>query len=192
MIKLLFASSNQHKIEEIRSIIPCKYELVSLSDIGFTEEIPETSTTIEGNAIQKATFLSQKLDIPCFADDTGLCISTLNGEPGVYSARYAGDKKNTKDNIELVLKKLQGKSNREAYFETVIALYIHGEIHVFSGKVEGKITQDCKGTNGFGYDPIYQPNGFTKTFAELTSDEKNQLSHRKLALTKMMTYLEQK
>lgn len=192
MIDILFASSNPHKIEEIKAIVPSNFNILSLKDIGFTDEIPETAETIEGNAIQKATYLSKQLDIPCFADDTGLCIPILDGKPGVYSARFAGPQKNSVANMELVLKMMADKNDREAYFETVIALYHEEKIEVFSGKIHGKITENPVGTNGFGYDPIFQPDGFNKTFAEMNSLEKNKISHRKLALEKLIEHLKNK
>lgn len=188
-MKLLFASSNEHKIAEIKAMLPHGLQLISLKEIQFHDEIPETSDTIEGNAIQKATFLAEKMNIPCFADDTGLIIPGLNGEPGVYSARYAGPQRNADDNMNLVLDKLKDKSDRSAHFSTVIALYIHHKVHVFEGKIEGEIGTEKRGTNGFGYDPIFTPEGATKTFAEMTAEEKNGMSHRSRALEKMMVYL---
>ena len=188
-MKLLFASSNEHKIAEIKALLPHGFQLISLKEIQFYDEIPETSDTIEGNAIQKATFLAEKMNIPCFADDTGLIIPGLNGEPGVYSARYAGSQRNADDNMNLVLDKLKDKSDRSAHFSTVIALYIHHKVHVFEGKIEGKIGTEKRGTNGFGYDPIFLPENSEKTFAEMTAEEKNGMSHRSRALEKMMVYL---
>lgn len=188
-MKLLFASSNEHKIAEIKSMLPHGFQLISLEEIQFHDEIPETSDTIEGNAIQKATFLAEKMNIPCFADDTGLIIPGLNGEPGVYSARYAGPQRNADDNMNLVLDKLQDQPDRSAHFSTVIALYIHHKVHVFEGKIEGQIGREKRGTNGFGYDPIFFPENSEKTFAEMTAEEKNGMSHRSRALEKMMVYL---
>ncbi len=188
-MKLLFASSNEHKIAEIKAILPHGFQLISLKEIHFHDEIPETADTIEGNAIQKATFLAEKMNIPCFADDTGLVIPGLNGEPGVYSARYAGPQRNADDNMDLVLEKLTDKHDRSAYFKTVIALYINHKVQVFEGKVEGKIGTDKRGTNGFGYDPIFRPERSDKTFAEMSHEEKNGMSHRALALEKMIDYL---
>ena len=188
-MKLLFASSNEHKIAEIKAILPHGVQLISLKEIHFHDEIPETADTIEGNAIQKATFLAEKMNIPCFADDTGLIIPALNGEPGVYSARYAGPQRNADDNMDLVLEKLKDQPDRSAHFTTVIALYINHKVHVFEGKVEGKIGRDKRGTNGFGYDPIFRPDHSDKTFAEMSSEEKNSMSHRAQALEKMMDYL---
>jgi len=189
-MKLLFASSNEHKITEIRQLLPEGFELISLAEAGFHEEIPETADTIQGNALLKAQFIADKQALACFADDTGLVIPSLNGEPGVYSARYAGPARDANDNMDLVLKKLKGTENRSAYFITVIALWINNEMHVFEGKVEGTILEEKRGTQGFGYDPIFQPEGFDRTFAEMTSAEKNSLSHRGRALKQMMEFLE--
>lgn len=188
-MQLIFASANEHKITEIRQLLPAGYELRSLADIGFHDDIPETAETIEGNARLKAQFLADKGIVACFADDTGLVTSGLNGEPGVYSARYAGETKNANDNMDLVLSKLDGNPDRSAYFLTVIALWIGGEMHLFRGRVDGTILTEKRGTQGFGYDPIFQPIGFDKTFAEMTSDEKNALSHRGRALAQMMRFL---
>ena len=189
-MKLLFASGNQHKIDEVRSMLPENIELVGLKDIQFYDDIPETQDTIPGNAIQKATFLADKLQIPCFADDTGLIIPALNGEPGVYSARYAGAQKNPEDNMKLVLEKLAGKSDRSAYFLTAIALQLNGETHLFEGRVDGEIISEKRGEHGFGYDPIFVPENGSKTFAEMNADEKNACSHRARALQKMIAILE--
>lgn len=188
-MKLLFASSNAYKIAEIKGILPHGFQLISLKEIHFHDEIPETADTIEGNAIQKATFLADKMNIPCFADDTGLIIPSLNNEPGVFSARYAGEQRNPDDNMDLVLEKLSAQSDRSAHFTTVIALYIHHKVHVFEGRIDGTIIHEKRGTHGFGYDPIFLPNGSDKTFAEMTVEEKNGMSHRAKALEKMMVYL---
>lgn len=190
-MKLLFASSNQHKITEIKSLLPNGYELISLTDIGFHDEIPETAITIQGNAVLKTEFLvNNKLSTNCFSDDSGLVIPALNGEPGVYSARYAGVQRNDNDNMDLVLEKLKSISNRSAYFITVIALWWKDEIHLFEGKVEGEILHEKRGSNGFGYDPIFQPVGQLLSFAEMNSDEKNKLSHRARALEKLIDFIE--
>jgi XTP/dITP diphosphohydrolase len=188
-MKLLFASSNQHKITEIKLLLPAGIELLSLADIDFHDEIPETAETIEGNAILKAEYLTNKLNIPCFADDTGLVIPSLNGEPGVYSARYAGEQRNADDNMNLVLSKLESQTDRSAYFLTVIALQLNGKTHLFEGRVEGRIISEKRGSNGFGYDPIFEPENQGRTFAEMNSDEKNSLSHRARALEKMIAFL---
>lgn len=191
-MKLLFASSNQHKIEEIKSILPEGFELLSLKDLDFEGEIPETSDTIEGNALQKANYLSEKLSIPCFADDTGLIIPSLNNEPGVYSARYAGPQRNADDNMNLVLQKLENQSDRSAFFLTVIALNLNGENFLFEGKVDGEIISEKRGEMGFGYDPIFIPTESDKTFAEMNSEEKNKISHRSRAVNKLIHFLHTK
>lgn len=188
-MKLLFASSNEHKIAEIKAILPHGLQLISLKEIQFHDEIPETADTIAENAVQKATFLADKMHIPCFADDTGLVIPSLNGEPGVYSARYAGSQRDAHDNMDLVLEKLNGQSDRKAYFTTVIALYINHKVHLFEGRIDGTIITEKRGDNGFGYDPIFVPEGSDKTFAEMTADEKNEVSHRGRSLAKMTEYL---
>lgn len=189
MMQLLFASANPHKITEIRQLLPEGYSLRSLADIGFTEEIPETADTIEGNAELKAMFLAGKQPLACFADDTGLVVPALNGEPGVYSARYAGEQKNAGDNMALLLEKLKAVEDRSAHFKTVIALWIDNTLHFFEGRVEGCIITEKRGVNGFGYDPVFVPEGHERTFAEMTADEKNALSHRGRALEKMIRFL---
>lgn len=188
-MQLLFASGNQHKIAEINQLLPGGFELVSLADVGFHDEIPETADTIEGNAVLKAAFLAGKQPLACFADDTGLVIPALNGEPGVYSARYAGEAKDPVANMTLVLEKLKDKSDRNAYFLTVIALWINNEMHTFEGRVEGTILHELHGDQGFGYDPIFRPDGHERTFAEMSPEEKNALSHRGRALKKMIDFL---
>ena len=191
-MKLLFASSNQHKIEEIKAILPEGIELLSLKDIDFEGEIPETSDTIEGNALQKANYLSEKLSIPCFADDTGLIIPSLNNEPGVFSARYAGPQRNSDDNMNLVLDKLADKNDRSAYFSTVIALNLNGENFLFEGRVDGEIITVKRGEMGFGYDPIFVPENGAKTFAEMDAKDKNEISHRARAVNKLIHFLHTK
>lgn len=192
MKKLVFASANQNKIKEIKSILPASFELVTLDELGFYEEIPETSPTISGNAIQKTTFLKDKLALDCFSDDTGLIIPALNNEPGVYSARYAGPQRNADDNMDLVLEKLADKNDRSAYFMTTIALWYEGELHLFEGKVTGEIITTKKGEQGFGYDPIFIPEHQGKTFAEMTLAEKSKFSHRARAFEKMIAFLNSK
>lgn len=192
MKKLVFASANQNKIKEIKSILPAGFELVTLDELGFHEEIPETSATISGNAIQKTTFLKDQLALDCFSDDTGLIIPALNNEPGVYSARYAGPQRNADDNMDLVLEKLAEKNDRSAYFMTTIALWYEGELHLFEGKVTGEIITTKKGEQGFGYDPIFIPEHQGKTFAEMTLAEKSRFSHRARAFEKMIAFLNSK
>lgn len=190
-MKLVFATSNQNKAAEIARLLPDHFEVVTLKDINQTEEIPETSPTIAGNAIQKATYITEHHQLNCFADDTGLEIYALNNEPGVRSARYAGDHRSDADNIQLVLEKLSDQEDRSARFHTVIALHMNGEEHLFEGIVEGTIRTALCGENGFGYDPIFEPENCGKTFAEMTMDEKNQFSHRARAFDKMRIFLEE-
>jgi XTP/dITP diphosphohydrolase len=188
-MKLVIATNNIHKINEIRHLLNEKIELLSLSDIGCQINIPETRKTIKGNAAQKALFIYERFKLNCFADDTGLEIEALNGEPGVFSARYAGEKCSYDDNIRKVLTAMQEKKNRSARFKTVIALVINGKIKTFEGIVEGTISNEKNGSNGFGYDPIFQPAGLGKTFAEMTLAEKNRISHRAIAIQKLVSYL---
>ena len=188
-MKIIFATANQNKANEIQKIVPQEIQILSLKDIGFEGEIPETQPTIEGNAIQKANFIVDKFAQNCFADDTGLEVEALNGEPGVYSARYAGEERDDEKNIDLVLEKLANQVNRKARFKTVIALVIENQLHKFEGIIEGEIIKERRGTQGFGYDSVFVPNGFQKTFAELSMQEKNQISHRARATKKMIEFL---
>ena len=188
-MKLVFASQNAHKAAEIQTVIPSEISICTLTELGITEDIPETAATLEGNALMKMEYLVARLNLPCFADDTGLEIDALNGEPGVYSARYAGEQRNSDDNMQLVLEKLTGEPNRKARFRTVIALWWEGNSHLFEGIVEGTITNAPVGNQGFGYDPIFQPAGSTKTFAEMTMEEKNQWSHRARAVQQLVEFL---
>lgn len=188
-MKLVFASNNQNKINEIKSMLPKSIELLSLKDIGCIEDIPETAETIEGNAILKANYITEKYNLPCFADDTGLEVEALNGEPGVYSARYAGESKNSDDNMNKLLDNLKDKSNRNAHFKTVIALNIDNNQYLFEGIAKGEIITEKKGEKGFGYDPIFIPEGFSTTFAEMEMSEKAKLSHRGIATRKLIEFL---
>jgi len=188
-IDLLFATSNKNKVLEIKKVLPKEFNIKSLDDIGFCEEIPENENTIEGNAIFKANYMYKKYNLNVFADDTGLEVDSLNGKPGVHSARYAGISKNSTDNINKLLKKLKNKKNRKARFKTVIALILNSKIHTFEGVVEGIITKKPKGENGFGYDPVFIPRGYTKTFGELSLEEKNSISHRSLAMNKLIDFI---
>jgi XTP/dITP diphosphohydrolase len=188
-MQLVFASNNKNKIKEIQQLLPDTIEILSLESIGCNEEIPETADTIEGNAILKANYVTEKYGYDCFADDTGLEIEALNGEPGVYSARYAGDHKNSEDNITKVLNALVNSNNRKAHFKTVIALNIKGEQQLFTGIAKGKITTEKSGNQGFGYDPIFQPEGYQETFADLSLEIKNQISHRGKATQMLIDYL---
>lgn len=189
-MKLVFASNNQNKIAEIKQMLPKSITLLSLEDIGCNEDIPETAETIEGNAILKANYVTQKYGYPCFADDTGLEVEILNGEPGVFSARYAGEQKNANDNMDKLLHNLKDKSNRKAQFKTVITLNINNEQHLFEGIIKGEIISEKKGSKGFGYDPIFIPEGFSTTFAEMEMSEKAKLSHRGIATRKLISFLE--
>ena len=188
-MKIIFASNNKNKVQEIQNQVTKSIQIVTLEEIGCTEDIAETGSTLEENAIIKANYITEKYGLPCFADDTGLEIDALNGEPGVYSARYAGEDKNADKNMDLVLQKLQNKTNRKAQFKTVIALNINNEQHLFTGIVEGEIRKEKTGTNGFGYDPIFEPENLGKTFAEMTLEEKNKLSHRGRAVEKLIDFL---
>lgn len=186
---LVFATNNKHKLEELQAILGDKIRLLSLKDIGCNEDIPEEQATLEGNANQKAFYVFNKFGHNCFADDTGLEIDALNGEPGVYSARYAGEEKSAEANMNKVLDKLSKIKNRNARFRTVISLVINGSEKQFEGVVEGEIMNVKKGGSGFGYDPIFKPTGFSKTFAEMNLSEKNQISHRGRAVKKLVNHL---
>ena len=188
-MKLVFATNNQHKLHEIKHLLEDSFELLSLNDIECFDDIPENQETIEGNASEKAFYIWDKYQLNCFADDTGLEIEALNGEPGVYSARYAGDEKSPEKNIELVLQKMAKIKNRKARFKTVISLVIDGKEVQFEGIVEGTILEEKKGQSGFGYDPIFQPDESQFSFAEMPLGEKNKISHRGRATRKLVEYL---
>tara|TARA_B100000401_G_scaffold435165_1_gene376485 strand:+ start:602 stop:1186 length:585 start_codon:yes stop_codon:yes gene_type:complete len=190
-MELIIASQNQNKLVEFKKILGDKINLFSLSDIGLNQEIPENEKTIKKNAMFKAKFVNTQTGKNVFADDTGLEIDSLNGEPGVYSARYSGVERNSDKNIELVLTKLKNKSNRNSRFKTIISLILDGKSVNFEGVVEGKITEEKRGSNGFGYDPIFQPNGYASTFGEMSLKEKNKISHRSIAINKMVQYLKE-
>ena len=187
--KLCFATNNAHKVEEIQAILGKSFELLSLNDIHCKEELPETGNTLEANSLQKAKYLYDNYHTDCFADDTGLEVHALGGEPGVYSARYAGEQRNHADNINLLLKNLVNKFDRSARFRTVITLIQGGNITQFEGIVNGKIIEELRGTEGFGYDPIFIPEGFNRTFAEMTLIEKGEISHRGRAFQKLVEFL---
>lgn len=190
MKKLVFASNNAHKLAEIRSILAGRVEVVSLSDIDCHDDIPETADTLEGNALIKARHIWEHYGLYCFADDTGLEVDALDGAPGVYSARFAGEKATFEDNISLLLERLKGvPAPRRAAFRTVIALIDEYGTHLFEGSVAGEITEERLGGQGFGYDPVFLPEGQTKTFAQLTESEKNSMSHRGRAIQKLASYL---
>ncbi|MCB0380009.1 MAG: non-canonical purine NTP diphosphatase [Flavobacteriales bacterium] len=190
MLKLVFATNNKNKIKEIKHLIGNSIELLSLEDIGCVEDIPETSDTIQGNAIQKAKYVYDNYGYNCFADDTGLEIDELNGEPGIYSARYAGEQRNSEDNMNKVLEKLNDATNRNAQFKTVIALIINGEISCFEGIVKGEMTRVRSGEEGFGYDPIFKPKGYDITYSEMNLELKNKISHRALATHQLIEHLQ--
>ncbi len=189
VMKLVFATHNKNKVEEVRAIFPEYITLLSLNDIGCHEDIPETGKTLQENAIIKANYVTQNFGYPCFADDTGLLVDSLEGAPGVYSARYAGEQRDAHENMDKLLNELANKTERKARFETVIALNLNNEQHVFTAKVEGEIINDKSGDKGFGYDPIFKPNGYTKTFAELPLEVKNKIGHRGKAIHKLVTHL---
>lgn len=189
-MKIVFASNNKNKIQEIQSMLPDTIQILSLESIGCFEEIPETANTIEGNAIMKANYISEKYGFDCFADDTGLEVESLNGKPGVYSARYAGEQRNSDDNMDLLLRELLDKSNRKAQFKTVIALNFEGKQNLFTGIVSGEITLEKMGTGGFGYDPIFKPYGYENTFAELALEVKNEIGHRGKATKMLLEFLQ--
>lgn len=187
--KLVFATNNPHKLNEISNIEDLNVEIVSLKDIGFNEEIPEDFDTLQENALQKARIIHEKTGLDCFADDTGLEIDALDGKPGVYSARYAGEPSNPEENIKKVLAELSGKTNRKARFRTVIALILDGQELFFEGIVEGEILTEKNGADGFGYDPIFRPTGYSESFAEMSLEMKNKISHRARAMRQLVNYL---
>jgi XTP/dITP diphosphohydrolase len=189
-MKIVFASNNKNKIQEIQSMLPDTIQIVSLESIGCYEEIPETAKTIEVNAILKANYITQKYGFDCFADDTGLEVEALNGEPGVYSARYAGEQRNADDNMNKLLEELLDKPNRNAQFKTVIALNLKEKQYLFEGIASGEITLEKKGTGGFGYDPIFKPTNYDETFAELSLAVKNEISHRGKATKALLEFLQ--
>ena len=189
MKKIVFATNNQHKLEEIRKITQGSLEILSLTDIGCNEEIDEPGITLNENALIKATYVKERYGFDCFADDTGLEVDALEGAPGVYSARYAGEACRPEDNMEKLLAEMKETENRRAQFRTVIALRCNGENHLFEGVIRGSIIREKKGNEGFGYDPIFMPEGYDKTFAELGTEVKNQISHRAVATSKLMHFL---
>lgn len=188
-MKLVFASNNAHKLAEVQAVLGDAYTLLTPRDCGITEEIPETQPTLEGNASQKAHYLFDRTELDCFADDTGLEVEALDGAPGVHSARYATDGHDFAANNRLLLRNLEGRQNRRARFRTVISLLLNGEEHRFEGVVEGQIIARETGHEGFGYDPLFVPDGFDKTFAQMTTEEKNTVSHRARAVRKLVEFL---
>lgn len=196
-LSLIFATNNSHKLHEIQHILGDQFQLKSLKDINFTGDIPEEQDTLEGNALEKAHYIFERYNMPCFADDTGLEVEALNGEPGVFSARYAGtvqefgsEQKRTEANIQKLLTNLTGKENRNAQFRTVIALLDGKKEYVFEGIVKGRIIQEKRGADGFGYDPVFVANGYSQTFAEMPLSEKNKISHRARAFAKLVEFLQ--
>ena len=190
-MKLVFATNNRHKLDEVRAIVGDKVEVLSLNDIGCHDDIPETADTLQGNALIKARYIYEKFGVDCFADDTGLEVETLDGAPGVYSARYAGEECDSEANMQKLLQNLTGKSNRNAQFRTVIALIIKGEEKLFNGIVKGTITEEKRGDSGFGYDPVFVPEGFSESFAQMSGDMKNSISHRYRATLELSNYLKE-
>ena len=189
-MKICFASNNAHKLQEIQQLLGAPFELISLEELGCHEELKEEQDTLEGNALQKASYVWEKYRVLCFADDTGLEVEALHNEPGVYSARYAGPTRDNQANMQKVLDNLKGQANRKARFRTCIALILEeGEQHLFNGVVEGHIIEAPRGDKGFGYDPIFVPEGFERTFAQMTSQEKNEISHRGRAVQQLVSFL---
>lgn len=188
-LSIVFATANQNKVREVLELLDDGINIVSLKDIGCEEDIPETQPTIEGNALQKAQYVIENYQVNCFAEDTGLEIEALNGEPGVFSARYAGEQKDSEANMALVLEKLKGQTNRKAQFKTVIALIIDGKTTLFEGIVKGRIAEAKSGEKGFGYDPIFIPEGYEVSFAEMSAEEKNKISHRGKAVKLLLNHL---
>lgn len=187
--KFVFATNNAHKLEEVTAILGNKIELLSMKDINCHADIPETADTLEGNALLKARYIFENYQLDCFADDTGLEVEALNGAPGVYSARYAGDAHNSEANMKKLLQDMEGIENRKAQFRTVFAFIINGKEHLFEGIVKGEITKHRHGTSGFGYDPVFIPEGYTQTYAEMGNELKNKISHRALATNKLCNFL---
>ena len=190
-MKLVFATHNEHKLNEVQRMLPKEITLLTLDEIGCFEDIPETSNTIEGNAIQKALYIKEKYGYDTFADDTGLEVAALDNAPGVYSARYAGEAKDNGANIDLLLANMKDKQERQAQFKTIFALCLGEDLHTFEGIVRGEITYERKGEGGFGYDAVFLPEGYTDTFAQMSADQKNSISHRGRALQKLTAYLKE-
>ncbi|SFD37197.1 non-canonical purine NTP diphosphatase [Algibacter pectinivorans] len=188
-MQLVFATNNLNKVKEVQALIPSEIKILSLKDIECFEDIPETQNTIEGNAIQKAEYIKTHYGYDCFADDTGLEVETLNGAPGVYSARYAGEQKDANDNMNKLLEALQNETNKNAQFKTVVALNINNKTQTFTGICKGSITSSKHGDKGFGYDPIFKPNNYNITFAEMDLSTKNSIGHRGKAVTKLVQFL---
>jgi len=190
MKQLVFATNNQHKTDEVRTLLAGQYEILNLKDIGCTTDIPETADSFIGNAELKTAYVADHFQLDCFADDSGLEVEALNNEPGIYSARYAGERGDAA-NLALVLQKMEGELNRAARFRTVISLLQNGEKFVFEGQVTGTIRTASSGVGGFGYDPVFQPDGYQHTFAEMSMEQKNEISHRGIAMRKLIAFLKQ-
>jgi XTP/dITP diphosphohydrolase len=188
-MKLCLATNNAHKVEELQALLGESFQLQTLNDIGCFDDIPETADTFEGNSLQKAFYIWERFQLNCIADDSGLEVDALNGEPGIFSARYAGTHGNHENNMQKLLKNLEGIDNRSAQFRCVITLIISGIAHHFEGIIRGKIIHQKRGSQGFGYDPLFVPDGYNRTFAEMSIEEKNPISHRGLAVAKMITFL---
>lgn len=188
-MKLVFATHNPHKTIEVQEIAGSNLQIENLKNLGCFDEIPETSETLTGNALQKARYVYERYHVNCFADDTGLEVEALDGRPGVYSARFAGEHCTYQDNVDKLLLEMKGKTNRKACFKTVVALILDGQEYLFEGRVDGIITESARGGEGFGYDPVFQPEGYEQTFAELGEDVKNAISHRGRAMRKMLDFL---
>jgi len=188
-MKICFATNNDHKLQEVRQLLPANFQLVSLAEIGCHEDLREDQNTLEGNSLQKAKYVFDNYGVSCFADDTGLEVEALDGAPGVYSARYAGEQRNSADNIQLLLKNLEGMKNRKARFRTVFTLVTPNITKQFEGIVEGEILSSTRGDGGFGYDPVFLPKGMSQTMAELSMEAKNEISHRGRATRKLVAYL---
>jgi XTP/dITP diphosphohydrolase len=191
MIDLIFGTQNPNKVAEIQQLVPDSIRVRSLADIGLFDDIPEEQNTLEGNAIQKSQYVFDRFKCNVFSDDTGLEVDVLNGEPGVFSARYAGPQKNSEDNMNKLLLSLKNETNRNARFRTVIALFWNQKLHLFEGIVNGEIAKERRGSKGFGYDPIFIPNGYNQSFAEMPSVEKNKISHRGNAAKQLISFLEE-
>lgn len=193
MIKqIIFATNNAHKLSEVQAVLGDRFRLVTLAECGIAEEIPEDAPTLEGNALQKARYVHERTGVDCFADDTGLEVDALDGAPGVHSARYATDGHDFAANNRLLLRNLAGAADRSAHFRTVIALILDGREYLFEGRVDGRIAESEAGCGGFGYDPLFVPEGFDKTFAEMGADEKNAISHRGRAVRRLVEFLQSK
>ncbi|WP_207424233.1 RdgB/HAM1 family non-canonical purine NTP pyrophosphatase [Desertivirga brevis] len=188
MQTLVFSTNNKHKLEEVQALVGDKFQLMTLEEIGCFDDIPETGITFEANASQKSHYIYERFQLNCFSDDSGLEVDVLNKEPGVFSAHYSGSR-DSEENLQLVLKKMEGKEERSARFRCVISLILNGQEHFFEGSVEGEITQIKGGSAGFGYDPIFKPAGYDRTFSEMSSEEKNNISHRGIAIQKMVEFL---